>query len=69
MADDVLQADRIAFGICEFCAGVHVNFIGADGEVFATAVVPAADGGIFIDMFRAQLKALALRHAAPTRRQ
>lgn len=56
MADDVLQADRIAFGICEFCAGVHVNFIGADGE-------------IFIDMFRAQLKALALRHAAPTRRQ
>lgn len=65
----ILEAASITVGACESCPAVHVNLIDIDGNVFATANVPAETCAEFIVRFRACATEIAQRHSAPSRQQ
>ncbi len=65
----LLEAKAINAHACAFCPAVHVNFLDALGQVFATASVPIENAEPFIAQFRAAMAELAARHSAPATRQ
>ena len=66
---DPQEAVQINVGACSFCDGVHINLIDADGEIFATAVVPCDVGEAFIADFRAAMREIAQRKGPATPRR
>jgi len=65
----ILQANLMDAGVCEFCAGIHINFYDGAGEVFATGLLPAHHLDDFIARLRTCAGEIAVRHAAPSRKQ
>lgn len=63
------EAASISCGSCDFCAAVHVNLLNENGDVFATASVPAYVADEFIARFRMCMTEIANRVSAPLRRQ
>lgn len=66
---NILEAASIDCAACDFCPAVHINLIDGAGDVFATASVPIHIAEDFIARFRACMREIATRHAAPARRQ
>lgn len=53
MSKPIKQASGISCGICDHCAGIHVNLRDAKGNVFASALVPVETGDAFVVGFMA----------------
>ena len=63
------QAANISAGACDLCPAIHINFLDADGDCFATASVPIANAEPFIKQVRDAMGIIGKRHSAPSRRQ
>lgn len=69
MSDGTLAA-TINCTACQSCDGVHVNLMDSDGELIATAVVPAHHWLPFMEQFRVAIAEIQRRtHTAPPGRQ
>jgi hypothetical protein len=68
-ARSIQEAESVDVGACDFCATAHINLFDKDGNLFASAGLPAELIEPFIARLRAVAAELAARCSAPTRRQ